>query len=335
MEKRADTADISVLFVFSCAKHRAISTVRIGPKDDSCLPWCCGKRISGSDFDWLYCVTRYLANVKLSTPLQRWHCVFQSYYTSETEARMDYNMVVCTVCNMKMRKNKWLIDRHWENNHKDREEKGEKATTMIPSAGSRSMKDFLGLPGKDDKNKKKDEEKDGAEELGGNAGRHFELEETADEEEILVRSVEKSSEVQTDTRKRVLVDSENNNPDSSKKLKEESGMEEILRKLGTIERKVDDMQNGRKAQSEKVEESVHSGSFDGVDKMFKESSTVGQLEEILQSINFKKVEDVNDGVDGFYCELCFGGSEPNWESLPKSAAGAFKYTKAEEMKLRV
>ena len=134
--------------------------------------------------------------------------------------------------------------------------------------------------------------------------------------------MEESSEVETDiTRKRVLADNENNNEISSKKLKETSGLEEILRKLGTIERKVDDMQNERKFQFEKVEDSGESGSFDDVDKMFKESSTVGQLEKNLQSINFKKVEDVNDGVDGFYCELCFGGSEPNWERLPKSAAG--------------
>ena len=232
-------------------------------------------------------------------------------------------MVVCTVCNMKMRKNQWMIDRHWENNHKERKERGEKPSTRIPSAGSSSMKDFFGMPGKGDKNKKSCE-MDEAEQLEVNVGGGFELEETAEKDERIVRSGEESSGVETDiTRKRVPADSENNNENASKKLKEESGLEEILRKLGTIERKVDDIQNNRKAQSEKVEESGDGGSFDDVDKMLKESSTVGQLEKNLQIINFKKVEDVNDGVDGFYCDLCFGGSEPNWESLPKSAAGAF------------
>ena len=81
-----------------------------------------------------------------------------------------------------------------------------------------------------------------------------------------------------------------------------------------------------------MEESGDGGSFDDVDKMLKESSAVGQLEKNLQVINFKNVEDVSDSVDGFYCDLCFSGSEPNWKSLPKIAAGAFKYTKAEKKK---
>ena len=37
---------------------------------------------------------------------------------------MEYNMVVCTVCNQEIRNNKWLIDSHQERNHKDKIEKG-------------------------------------------------------------------------------------------------------------------------------------------------------------------------------------------------------------------
>ena len=136
---------------------------------------------------WLYCLVLLVLLVffRVTTPS-----------ASETEARMDYKMVVCTVCNLEMRKNQWLIDRHWENNHKDRKERGEKATTRIPSGGSKTMKDFFGVPRQDD-NKKTSGEKEElekeelelVEEEEGNFGGDFELEDTAAEKEERIENL--------------------------------------------------------------------------------------------------------------------------------------------------
>ena len=244
---------------------------------------------------------------------------------------MEYNMVVCTVCNKEMRNNQWLIERHYERNHKDKLEKGQKMTTMIPSAGTKTLFTLWGAPKKDGKNEKEKDLEENAEEMeveGANEGEE-------NEEERLIRGGENSAELDIDfdlgefenaSVKRILPDSENN--ENPVKKSKGSVVDMIFKKLESIDKKVDDLQKEQKVQE--IVLGAGGERLDDVDKMFRESSTVGELENILSRVNFKKVQDVKEGVDGFYCGLCFDGSDPNWDSIPKNTAGAFKYIKSEE-----
>ena len=221
---------------------------------------------------------------------------------------MDYNKVVCTVCNVELRKNQWIIDRHWENKHKDRLERGEKASTKLPSAGSSTMTKHFRVLNKDAKE---------AEIYGEILAQEANLEE----------SVGLEQESEDPGAKRILPDGENNHENPAKKFKDDV-IAVILQKLETIDKKVDDMKEKERQplHEEKVEKSA--GESDLVDKKFKESSNIKDLEVVLQSFQFLKREDIKEGMDGYFCELCFGGSEPNWES--PQIAGAFKFAKTEE-----
>ena len=71
---------------------------------------------------------------------------------------------------------------------------------------------------------------------------------------------------------------------NSSKLKE-SVVDVILKKLESIDKKVDGIQKEKGGgQKNAVEGSERS---DDLDKKFKESSTVGEFEVVLESINFK------------------------------------------------
>ena len=241
-------------------------------------------------------------------------------------------MVVCTVCNQEMRNNKWLIDRHYERKHKDKIEKGHKKTTMLPSAGSKTLDSMWGAPKKDGKNANEKDLGENAEEMEVEAAEEVEEKEEK-EEERSIRGEEENAELDFDLGefenvrvKRILSDRENN--ENPAKKSKESVVDMIFKKLESIDKKVDDLQKEQKA--EKIVEDAGGERLDDVDKMLRESSTVGELEKILCRVNFKKVQDVKEGVDGYYCELCFDGSDPNWESIPKNTAGAFKYIKSEE-----
>ena len=75
-----------------------------------------------------------------------------------------------------------------------------------------------------------------------------------------------------------------NNENPAKKLKE-SVVDVILKKLESIDKKVDGIQKEKGGgQKNAVEGSERS---DDLDKKFKESSTVGEFEVVLESINFK------------------------------------------------
>ena len=56
---------------------------------------------------------------------------------------MEYSKVACTACNLEMRNNAWLIERHWKNKHKDRLQQGEEISTKIPSAGTKTLGNFF------------------------------------------------------------------------------------------------------------------------------------------------------------------------------------------------
>ena len=232
---------------------------------------------------------------------------------------MEYSKVACTACNLELRNNQWLIERHWKNKHKDRLEQGETASTKIPSAGTKTLAKFFPVHKKDDK--KVENEKESTVGLKERPEKESDLEEGA-ELEINVDNCE----FEDTGVKRALPDNENNNENPAKRLKGDA-IDVILQKLEAIDKKVDDMKQERGAkQVEKVEESAVKS--DQVDKKFKESSTIKELEVVLDSFQFLKREDIKEGVDGYFCGLCFDGSEPNWES--GQIAGAFKYSKTEE-----
>ena len=241
---------------------------------------------------------------------------FQNFSESfHQTSGMEYSKVACTACNLEMRNNAWLIERHWKNKHKDRLQQGEKISTKIPSAGTKTLDNYFPLPKKDDKTV--EIEKESAAELEESSVKEDNLEEVAEMD---------NHEFEDVGAKRALPDDENNQENPAKRSKV-NVIDVIMQKLEDIDRKVDDMKQERGAkQGERVEESAVKS--DQVDNKFKGSSTIKDLEVVLDSLQFLKREDIQDGVDGYFCGLCFDGSEPNWES--GKVAGAFKFTKTEE-----
>ena len=51
--------------------------------------------------------------------------------------------VLCSVCDHEIRKSEYDVRRHWESHHKDRLDRGEKASWKLPSKGSGSLNKFV------------------------------------------------------------------------------------------------------------------------------------------------------------------------------------------------
>ena len=61
------------------------------------------------------------------------------------------------------------------------------------------------------------------------------------------------------------------------------------------------------------------------------------LEEVLESeaLDIKKEVDINEKIDGNYCDICYAGTKPDFTSLVGTSVGAFTFNKLDNKCWRV
>ena len=218
--------------------------------------------------------------------------------------------VLCTVCDHEMRKSEYDVKRHWDNKHQDRLERGEKPSWKFLAKGCSSLEKFVVEKKKSDQGYGENEE---------DKVERSDEESTAEE----IAQIEDSKSTKRSLSNSEFVDEKENSENPHKKIKSDDiGM--VMKKLAEMDKKINNLQG---TQNE-VQQKENKEDKNDLDRILRVSKTVEELEVVLESIDFKKEEDVNDDIDGFYCELCFGGSRPNWEG--KGECGAFKFEKEKD-----
>ena len=241
--------------------------------------------------------------------------------------------IECTVCNKEMRKSMNKMERHWKSHHEDRLQKGEKVSQKIPSKGIINLDKYFSKT-----KKKKDEVEESVEIDGEEIGEDDATQLEVVEEEV----VDEVKAADTGCRKRpastsLSSDSENENP--TKKDKEnfveivKRGLADLNSKLTGIDKKVDDLKEEVRHKKEVVGRKQKTPLDKNNNKehetkdMFESSKTIEELEDVLIKLEIVKEPDVEEGVDGFYCVVCFDSSRPNWTNKGQ-VTGVFRLKKA-------
>ena len=103
-----------------------------------------------------------------------------------------------------------------------------------------------------------------------------------------------------------------------------------------IDKKVDDvkkemdtqkMANLSKEKVQGVDDKLSEGQ---IDLWLQNCKNMEEIENALEKVKIKKREEIEDGVDGFFCEICFDGSDPDWKSKTK-ISGVFRLEKEEQL----
>ena len=157
----------------------------------------------------------------------------------------------------------------------------------------------------------------------------------ADEKEDTAAGVDKSNNVEKKTEnsdelivKRCLIESyKDTNENPTKKLKG-SVVDEILRKLNFLDKKVDDIKNKEKCKGAKEETRE---TEEDLDSIFKKCIIIEELEDVFKYIDIKKEENITEGVDSYYCELCLVGKVHRYLGL----SGSSKLKKKETNSLNI
>ena len=62
---------------------------------------------------------------------------------------------------------------------------------------------------------------------------------------------------------------------------------------------------------------------------------IKMLEELLESeaLGVKEEVDIKEEIDGYYCDICYAGTKPDFTSLVGTSVGAFTFNKLDNTKL--
>ena len=247
----------------------------------------------------------------------------------------------CTVCGHEMRKSNYDLERHWEGHHKDLLEKEVKPSWKVPARGASLEKHGFVLKKRAetmvemiDENEKLVEEmveKEDGTKLegekavfeGGKEVENYELNNVIDLGK---------DEFERVSLKRVLSDESGNSENPQKRLKS-SVVDAILEKLEGLDKKIDDIKNDRSrddgSRDDRSKSLVDKDEEKEVDLLLRESRSIEELEQVLESFDNMKEQDVEEDVDGFFCNLCFAGCKPNWKGK-HTMPGAFRFDKSGE-----
>ena len=238
--------------------------------------------------------------------------------------------VECTACGGRFQvkgKGTYEVQRHWDVKHMDRLSKGEKASSRMVAQGSGkidALKNWQ-LTKKDDT--KDVDNKDNQENEIGN----MELDEAAEEQ----------------SKKSGFEDIGDEEEDGNGNKRSKGNIVNLLlekltemgSKMTNMDKKVDAVKEEIDAQKKGslVKKKVQTGVMQGVDDelseaqisfILKNCKTVEDLEHFLEQLNLEKRADIEEGVDGYFCVLCFQGLEPNWRNRDR-VAGVFRCEKEE------
>ena len=256
----------------------------------------------------------------------------------------------CTVCGHEMRKNNYDLDRHWEGHHKDLLEKEVKPSWKVPARGASlekhgfvvkkaAVSNAETMVEKTDENEKLVEEN--VEEEGGNMGEGqkeiFEGVQEVEHDELNNVIDLGKDEFEGILLKRALSDESGNSENPQKRLKG-SVVDAIFEKLEGLEKKIDNIKDDRSTDNgSKDDKSKDVMSKNVVEKdeekelgvLLRECRSIGEVEQVLESFDITKEKDVEEDVDGFFCNLCFAGCKPNWKGK-KPTPGTFRFDKSGE-----
>ena len=224
--------------------------------------------------------------------------------------------VLCTVCEQRMRKD--TVTRHWNNKHKVRLSRGEKPAWKLPTKGVNPL-EKLGFSQKQD--------------VGGVAVEVHD-EDMEGEDDIDMEEENNNEETEDKNKEDREYHSDAESP-PSKKIK----VDAIGNFMKKFEQKIDDMGNNLKAQidrkfenlekanKEKTVESTESSS-ESLSNIVINCKDIDQLDEKLVKLGLKK-EHVKEDYDGYYCDICFEDTNPDWNNL-HGVSGAFLFNVKED-----
>ena len=235
----------------------------------------------------------------------------------------------CTACGVRLQvrgKGKFEIERHWETKHKDRLDKNEKASYKIVAEDFHRVDDLF--------NKKRKENPKGGGDKDDSGG---------DKDEEQIDNLELEETVEKESRKRGLIEMESEGGEGNGNVpKRTKGnvvdlllkkVTDIDEKVTKIDKKLDDVGAQKTKLQKKAISDVVAGanselSEDQVDFLMEKCKNNDELENVLEKVKIQKRDNVEDGVDGFFCEVCFDGSEPDWKNKD-SIPGVFRFENEE------
>ena len=219
--------------------------------------------------------------------------------------------VKCNVCDKILRKDE--MKKHWEHHHKDL---GKTAQWKYLAEGTSDLSAF----GFSSKKKKEVSEK---------------LVEPGNEFKIAKEIVDEEGNIDMQSRKR-RVEPPDDHDDSLKKLK--ISMSDDLQNF--LEIKLDDLKahvdskidsfiktkalSGRDSESEK--------SVEDIANLVTHCTDIHELEAVFDTngVGIKKELDVEENIDGYYCDICFDGTKPDFA---QQSNGAFTFDKIKALEL--
>lgn len=241
--------------------------------------------------------------------------------------------VLCKYCDKVICKDK--VGKHFDNNRKDRKEKGEMACFEYIAAGTPGLGKF-GFVQKDEK-KDDDHDANYDNDYLDNSEDNFDQTNVVPEvEEVGEKKRQHDDGDDDDDGERSKKKVKSSILDDFKKLLDKE-MDDVMahvdQKIESVKRQVEKLkkvdQNQNEAQqapekSQKTDEELKNMIFNCTD--------IHMLEEVLESeaLGIKEV-DINEEIDGYYCDICYAGTKPDFTSL--GLVGAFTFNKLANTKL--
>ena len=100
---------------------------------------------------------------------------------------------------------------------------------------------------------------------------------------------------------------------STSSLKPKSEVwQHIDKKIETV---IDHIKKADDFKPEEQAEIAVTGSKSSIDEVFGHAKDIEGLEKVLVDHNIKKEFDIKPGAHGYFCEICFGDTHPNFENM--------------------
>ena len=255
-------------------------------------------------------------------------------YPDIFRARMANDQIACTLCGHRTRKYISDMRRHWENKHRDKLDKGMEVKYKI--ALGVSGVDSLESHGFKRSTKEPSEENEQVGERVAEDG-GLVIEDTGDENpEVEGVNEENDQGGGGDHKKRRRNQSDSEEEDvnaNQRKKRKENVLELLLKKVSDMDEKLTDFdkkfETHKEAKTVKVSKEEQELTTERIDDILRKSQSIEELERVLEELGIAKEVEVDVGVDGYYCSVCFDGSQPNWKNKVSNIPGMFKLSRSE------